>query len=122
VRGLAAAARRAGAHVVEGVDVVDLEPHRLTTTTGTIRADVVVLATEAYSTQLPGRRRRVLPIYSMMIGSEPLRAAQWDAIGLADRVAPHRLRPAHRRRAHRLRRTRRALSLRVAGRGSLRHR
>jgi glycine/D-amino acid oxidase-like deaminating enzyme len=85
VRAIAAAAARAGARIVEGVDVVDLEPHRLTTTAGTIRADAVVLATEAYSTQLPGRRRRVLPIYSMMIGSEPLGAAQWDAIGLADR-------------------------------------
>jgi glycine/D-amino acid oxidase-like deaminating enzyme len=52
-----------------------------------------VLATEAYATQLPGRRRRVLPIYSLMIGSEPLSDAQWDEIGLTDRqtftVASH---------------------------------
>ena len=65
----------------------------MTTTAGTIRADAVVLATEAYTSQLPGRRRDVLPIYSMMIGSEPLNDAQWAAIGLADRqtftVATH---------------------------------
>ncbi len=81
VRAIAAAATRAGARIVEGVDVVELEPHRLTTTAGTIRADVVVLATEAYTSQLPGRRRDVLPIYSMMIGSEPLSDAQWARSG-----------------------------------------
>jgi glycine/D-amino acid oxidase-like deaminating enzyme len=85
VRAIAAAATRAGARVVEGVDVVEIEPRRLTTTAGTVHADVIVLATEAYTAQLPGRRRRVLPIYSMMIGSEPLTDDHWQAIGLADR-------------------------------------
>ena len=46
---------------------------------------VTVLATEAYTTGLPGRRRDVLPMYSMMVGSEPLSATQWDEIGLAER-------------------------------------
>ena len=52
-----------------------------------------MLATEAYTSQLPGRRRDLLPIYSMMIGSEPLTDEQWGDIGLADRqtftVASH---------------------------------
>ena len=90
---IAGAAAWAGVHIVEGVDVVDVEPRRLTTTAGTIRADVVVLATEAYTSQLPGRRRDLLPIYSMMIASAPLSDDQWAAIGLADRptftVASH---------------------------------
>jgi glycine/D-amino acid oxidase-like deaminating enzyme len=90
---IAAAASRAGAHIAEGTDVVEIEPGRLTTTAGTVRADVVVLATEAYTTQLRGRHRDVLPIYSMMIGSAPLTGAQWRDIGLADRptftVASH---------------------------------
>jgi glycine/D-amino acid oxidase-like deaminating enzyme len=85
VRAIAGAAARAGARIVEGVEVVDLSPHRLTTTAGTIRADVVVLATEAYTTQLPGRRRDVLPIYSLMIGSEPLNEELWNEIGFGDR-------------------------------------
>ena len=90
---IAVAAERAGAQIVEGVEVVEIEPRRLTTTAGTIRADVIVLATEAYTSQLPGRRRNVLPIYSMMIGSEPLSEAQWREVGLDDRqtftVASH---------------------------------
>jgi glycine/D-amino acid oxidase-like deaminating enzyme len=90
---IAAAASRAGAHIAEGTDVVEVEPRRLTTTAGTIHADVVVLATEAYTSQVRGRHRDVVPIYSMMIGSEPLSEAQWLDIGLADRqtftVASH---------------------------------
>lgn len=82
VGAIASAAAAAGARVVENVDVVDIESHRLTTTAGTIRADVVVLATEAYTTQLPRRRRDVLPIYSLMVGSEPLAETTWKAIGL----------------------------------------
>ncbi len=93
VAAIASAAARAGAHIVEGVDVVDVEPRRLTTTAGTIRADVVVLATEAYTGQLPGRRRSLLPIYSMMIASAPLSDEHWAHIGLTDRptftVASH---------------------------------
>jgi glycine/D-amino acid oxidase-like deaminating enzyme len=85
VQAIATAAVQAGAHLVEEVDVVDIEPRRLTTTAGTVGAEVVVLATEAYTSQLPGRRRSLLPIYSMMIGSEPLSDAQWDDIGLTDR-------------------------------------
>jgi glycine/D-amino acid oxidase-like deaminating enzyme len=90
---VADAASRAGAHIVEGADVVEIEPRRLTTTAGTIRADVIVLATEAYTSELRGRRRDVLPIYSMMIGSEPLSDTQWRDIGLDERqtftVASH---------------------------------
>jgi glycine/D-amino acid oxidase-like deaminating enzyme len=93
VHAIAAAAARAGAHIVVGTDVVEIEPRRLTTTAGTVRADVVVLATEAYTSQVRGRHRDVLPIYSMMIGSEPLTVAQWRDIGLDDRptftVASH---------------------------------
>jgi glycine/D-amino acid oxidase-like deaminating enzyme len=85
VHAIAAASSAAGVRIVEGVDVVDIGPHRVTTTAGTVRGDVVVLATEAYTTQLTGRRRAVLPIYSLMIGSEPLIEDQWDAIGLASR-------------------------------------
>ena len=63
-----------------------------------------------------------------MIATEPLPAAVWDAVGLAEREtfsrppAPDRLRPAHRRRPARLRRPRRAVPLRVADRARVRPR
>jgi glycine/D-amino acid oxidase-like deaminating enzyme len=85
VRALADSATRAGVRIAEGVDVVDIEPGRLTTTAGAVRAEIVVLATEAFTPQLPGRRREVLPIYSLMIGSVPLDDARWEQIGLGGR-------------------------------------
>jgi glycine/D-amino acid oxidase-like deaminating enzyme len=85
VHGLAHAVARRGAAIHEHTAVVDVAPGRVTTTHGTVRAPVVVRATEAWSSQFAGSRRDVIPIYSMMIGTEPLRPEQWDAIGLARR-------------------------------------
>ena len=53
--------------------------------TGQVTADVVVLATEAYTSQLPNRRRAVVPVYSLMVATEPLPTSIWDEIGLARR-------------------------------------
>jgi glycine/D-amino acid oxidase-like deaminating enzyme len=49
---------------------------------GTVRADVVVRATEAYTRDLPGMRRALVPLYSLMVATAPLDAATWDSIGL----------------------------------------
>jgi glycine/D-amino acid oxidase-like deaminating enzyme len=41
----------------------------------------VVRATEGYTPSLPGHRRAYLPIYSLMIATEPLPAAFWEQVG-----------------------------------------
>lgn len=84
-RGIAAAAERRGVVIHEGTHVVDLQPRAVRTETGTVRAGTVVRATEAYTALLPTSNRDVLPIYSLMIATEPLPAALWDEIGLAQR-------------------------------------
>lgn len=83
---LAAAVASAGATIHERVGVVEIRPGGIVTTHGTLRAESVIVATEAYRTELPGARRTVLPVYSLMIGSEPLPQSMWDEIGLADRT------------------------------------
>lgn len=83
VRGLARAVERAGVAVYEQTEVTALAPHQVSTDAGSIRADVVVRATEGYTTRLPGYERDVLPVYSLMVATEPLPAQLWDAIGLA---------------------------------------
>ena len=85
VRGLAEAVERHGARIYEQTAAVAIEPGRLLTDRGTVRAEVVVRATEAYTRDLRGRKRQLLPIYSLMIGTEPLPQAVFDEIGLADR-------------------------------------
>lgn len=85
VHALARAVIGAGATIREGVTVRAIEPGHLETDAGGIRADVIVRSTEGYTVELPGERRSVLPIYSLMIATEPLPAAVWAEIGLDGR-------------------------------------
>jgi glycine/D-amino acid oxidase-like deaminating enzyme len=55
------------------------------TTTGSVRADVVVRATEGWTATLPGQRRSLVPLYSLMIATEPLGESFWADAGLAGR-------------------------------------
>ncbi|MFZ9628960.1 MAG: NAD(P)/FAD-dependent oxidoreductase [Ilumatobacteraceae bacterium] len=59
------------------------------TVAGTIRAEVVVRATEAFTPRLPGMRRDVAPVYSLMIATSPLPTSFWDAVGLGERETFH---------------------------------
>lgn len=82
---VARAALGAGVEIQEGVTVHAVHEHRLDTSHGTITADVVVRATEGYTSGLDGERRTLLPLYSLMIATEPLPAEIWSEIGLAGR-------------------------------------
>lgn len=81
VRGLARAVERLGGRVVERTAVTRIGPHLVHTTGGTINADAVVRATEAFTPQLPGEKRRLLPLYSLVIATAPLPAPAWSEIG-----------------------------------------
>ena len=85
VRGLARAVERRGVTVHERTDVVSIEPGVVTTDRGRVRANVVVRATEGFTAQLPGLRRALAPVYSLMIATEPLPEQVWARIGLAGR-------------------------------------
>lgn len=93
VDGIAAAVRRRGGRIIEGVTVTGASAGRVVLASGRrIRARHTVRATEAWTARLPGLRRAVAPVYSLMIATEPLPAAVWDEIGLARRetFADHR--------------------------------
>ena len=85
VQGLADAAERAGVAVHERTRVQRIEPQGVLTERGRVRADVVVRATEGYTARLPGQRRALAPVYSLMIATEPLPKAFWDEVGWAGR-------------------------------------
>jgi len=82
VRGMAAAVERAGATIAEQTEVIEWAPGRVTTARGTVTADRIVLATEGYGATLHQTHRRILPLYSLMIATEPLPDEFWDSIGL----------------------------------------
>lgn len=82
VRGLARVVEASGVPVFEGTAVRSIGPGRVETDAGTVRAEIVLRATEGYTPQLPGLERRVVPVYSLMVATEPLDEATWDSIGL----------------------------------------
>jgi glycine/D-amino acid oxidase-like deaminating enzyme len=84
-RGLADVVRGRGASLFERSPAIDIGPGRLVTATGTVRARYVIRATEGYTALLPGQRRAIAPVYSLMIATAPLPEAAWAEIGLASR-------------------------------------
>ncbi len=80
VRGLADACERRGVTIYEQ-SPAEVEPGVIRTPRGSARATMVVRATESYSVQAPGWRRRFLPLYSLMIATEPLDDAAWEQLG-----------------------------------------
>jgi glycine/D-amino acid oxidase-like deaminating enzyme len=85
VRQLAERVERAGVAIYEQTGAQSLAPRTVVTERGRIRAELIVRATEGYTARLPGLRRALLPIYSLMIATEPLPDAAWDEIGLRRR-------------------------------------
>jgi glycine/D-amino acid oxidase-like deaminating enzyme len=85
VRGLAAAAEARGVTIHEGTRALEIRTGEVVTDRGTVRAEIVVRALEGYTAELPGHRRELAPIYSLMIATEPLPADVWDHIGLKRR-------------------------------------
>ena len=85
VRGLADVVTARGVRLYERSPATSLMPGVVTTAAGSIRADVVVRATEAFTARLPGLRRAVVPVYSLIIATEPLPASLWDEVGLRER-------------------------------------
>ncbi|MGH2915840.1 MAG: NAD(P)/FAD-dependent oxidoreductase [Solirubrobacteraceae bacterium] len=81
IDGLAAAVQRAGATIFEATPVTSIEPGLARTAGGIVRARHVLRATEGYTADLPGAHRRLLPMNSSMIVTEPLDEAIWAQIG-----------------------------------------
>lgn len=90
VRGLARVVESLGVTIFERTEVVDWSAGRVrfraidgdSDSEGTVWARHVIVATEGYGAQLPRVRRRILPLYSLMIATQPLDDDVWDEIGI----------------------------------------
>jgi len=82
VRQLAEVVERLGATVYEHTAVTSIDPGIVHTLRGTVRAPYVIRATEGYTPTLPGSRRDVVPVYSLMLATDPLPESAWKSIGL----------------------------------------
>ncbi|MFW5951541.1 MAG: NAD(P)/FAD-dependent oxidoreductase [Gemmatimonadota bacterium] len=76
---------RVGGQVYENTPVTgvrrEAESIRLQTPHGTVTAEKVVFATNAYSHLIPGLRRKQVPAFTYMQSTEPLTAEQLEPIG-----------------------------------------
>jgi glycine/D-amino acid oxidase-like deaminating enzyme len=94
VRELKRLAESAGVSIYETSPVTHIERTAsaiiVKTQSGKVTADKIVVATNAYSRQVPDTRTlktRQFPLWTYQIVTEPLSAAQWKSIGWKDRQA-----------------------------------
>ena len=87
VRGLAQACERRGVEIFERSRVGRIKPGQVDCAprdglaAATVRAPIVVQATEAFTVELPGQHRDYMPVFSHMLATEPLDDETWSAIG-----------------------------------------
>lgn len=77
VRRVAEIVESRGARIVEQTTVLSWEKGLVTTDRGTVRAKHIINATEGYGASIEQTKRRILPLYSLMIATEPLPESVW---------------------------------------------
>ncbi|WP_110972644.1 NAD(P)/FAD-dependent oxidoreductase [Pseudomonas huaxiensis] len=87
VRGLARLVEQMGATIYEGSEVTGLTPGLLSTAQGSVKAGITVRATEAFTSQQPGHSRFVIPLYSLVLATEPLPLELRRRLNLDQRLA-----------------------------------
>lgn len=92
VRGLASVVEARGVAIYEQTEAHMIRSGGVETSRGTVRAGTVVRATEGYTRTLEGEERTLVPVYSLMIATEPLPDSFWAETGLGRRetFADHR--------------------------------
>jgi glycine/D-amino acid oxidase-like deaminating enzyme len=88
VRELKRVAQSVGAAICEQTPVTEIKRNgkfTLRTPHGTVTADKIIFATNAYSHLIPQIRRKQVPAFTHMIITEPLTSAQLDSIGWKNR-------------------------------------
>lgn len=83
VRGLARVVEKHGAVIHEQTTVESWESGLVRTNRGVLRARHIISALEGYGATIAQTKRRVLPLYSLMVATQPLDDAVWDSMGIA---------------------------------------
>lgn len=81
VRSLAELVESMGAKIYEDTAAIDIKPGAVHTDRGTVRADKIGVTLEGYQSKIAGRERKMLPMNSSMIITEPLSEQAWAEIG-----------------------------------------
>lgn len=87
VRGLAAVVEKLGGRIYENSPAISIGSQCVMTDKGRVNASTVIRATEAFTCQQPGQRRSVVPLYSLVLGTEPLPPKTLSQLQLTRRLA-----------------------------------
>jgi len=85
VRHLAHHVHSMGVEICEQTRALEMTSGHVRTDHGVVRAPITVRATEGYTAQLPGLKRAIVPVYSLMLATEALPSNLWNEIGLRSR-------------------------------------
>lgn len=80
VRRVAEIVESRGARIAENTEVVSWSKGTVVTDKGTVTAKHIINATEGYGATIAQTKRRILPLYSLMIATEPLPDSVWDEL------------------------------------------
>jgi glycine/D-amino acid oxidase-like deaminating enzyme len=81
-RGLADVLEARGVDIFEQTPVMSLDKKGFTTLGGRVKAAITILATEGYTRTIKGLERKLIPVHSMMVATEPLNEQQLEQTGL----------------------------------------
>ena len=85
VRGLGDTLRAKGVAIYEQTPVLAIDEGYVETRLGRVAAPKIIRATEGYTESIKGQSRQIMPLYSMMVATEPLPTDVWEEIGLHNR-------------------------------------
>lgn len=86
VLGLASVVEKLGVEIYENSPAEEITPHQIKSENFKIKSKYVVRATEGYTPTFNNHRRDLIPVYSLMIATEPLPEEVIKSIGLKNRT------------------------------------
>lgn len=89
IYGLAKAVESLGVEIYEDTKVVEYVQRKVKTKDQVCSANVVIRATEGFTSRLKSHRRTLAPLYSYMVATEPLTSHQLSNLGWKNRETYH---------------------------------
>ncbi|MFM8452542.1 MAG: NAD(P)/FAD-dependent oxidoreductase, partial [Acidimicrobiaceae bacterium] len=89
IHGLARAVESLGVEIYENTSVVEYSERKVKTKNQKCSANIVIRATEGFTSRLKSHRRTLAPLYSYMVATEPLTSRQLSNLGWQNRETYH---------------------------------
>ncbi len=89
IHGLASAVESLGVEIYENTNIAEYSERLVKTKDQKCSANIVIRATEGFTSRLKNHRRTLAPLYSYMVATEPLNPRQLSSLGWHNRETYH---------------------------------